>query len=518
MEWNIGKIATKRAILTPDKPAIIFEDQPYTYKQMNDGSNRVAAFLKEKGIKKGDRISVLLLNCPEFFEVYFAAAKLGVIFIPLNFRLVGPELEYQINNCGSRLLLFHDSLIKNFDSIRSKVVVENDKYIYLKSGLSDCPDCPDWAVEYHQTMDSYCADEIIPDEEVEFDDPLAIIFTSGVTGDPKGALLSHQQTYFKNFQIMEYMDMREDDIYLCQLPSFHSGGLFVAATPSFCRGATLLLRKSFNPEIFTRDIEKYKVTIMLVLTTMWRLILKTGELDNISTKSVRVAMGGGERTPLSLLDDLAKRGIFLRLGFGQTENSAMMMVPKEAVTLKKGSIGVPGFYTQVWIADNDGKELPPNEIGEIVAKGPTVMSGYWNMPEKTAEAIVNGILFTGDLGYRDEDGFFYIVDRSKDMYRSGGENVYPAEVEKVLAGHPKIDNVSIIGVADDKWGESGKAIIVLNDDETLTQEEVNQYLKGKVARYKFPGSLEFIKELPLTGSGKIKKAFLKQHFGGVKLS
>ena len=515
MEWNIGYTVKKWAMMTPNKTAIIYEDNPITYKDLDNGANQVANFLKDKGLKNGDRIAVDVLNCPEFFEVYFAAARLGLIFVPLNFRLVGPELEYALNNCGARVLVFHDSMLKDIELIHSKVKVEEGKFIYLKSGVPDAPGCPAWAVDYNEIR-NYSLEEPEPYRPVEFDDPLCIMYTSGVTGDPKGAVLSHQQTYFKNFQNILYTDMRQDDIYLAQIPLFHSGGLFVASSPTLCRGATLVLRQGFDPEKFALDIEKYKATIVLGMPSMLKMLVAAGTLNQVDTSSVRVSFGGGERTPLSLLDELASVGLHMHMGYGQTENSAMMLNPDLATKRARASIGLPGFFSDIWIADKKGKKLPPGEIGEIVAKGPVVMSSYWNLPEKTAEAIVDGILHTGDLGYIDEDGFFYIVDREKDMYRSGGENVYPAEIEKVLANHPKVLFVAIIGVPDDKWGETGMAFIVPKEGETLDMEEIAGFLQGKVARYKYPKQLKLQDELPMTASGKIRKSELKKIYG-VKL-
>ncbi|MDY7033658.1 MAG: AMP-binding protein, partial [Thermodesulfobacteriota bacterium] len=394
MEWDIGRIAFKRARLTPNKTAIIFENHPVTYKELNDNVNRVTHWMQDMGIKKGDRISVMLLNCPEFFDIYFAAAKLGVIFVPLNFRLVGPEIEYQLNDSGARLFIFHDVFTNIVHSVRPRIKVENDKLFFMQSMMPDVTGCPEWAADYSEIVKSHSVSEPQPDEPIDLDDPLAIIYTSGVTGAPKGALVSHLQTYFKNIQIMMYMDMNSEDRVLAQLPLFHSGGIFVIATPTLWRGATLLLRQGFNPEQFAEDIEKYKATVIMALTTMWRFILDTGKLDEIDVSSVRFVAGGGERTPLILLDELAKRGLYLQQGFGQTENSAMMMLPKEDVERKKGSIGLPGFCNKVWIADDEWNELPPGKVGRIVCRGPTRMTGYWNKPELTAEAIVNGILDT----------------------------------------------------------------------------------------------------------------------------
>lgn len=513
MHWDIGWISTKRAMIAPDRTALIYEDKAISYKELNDGTNRFARVLQKKGLKKGDRISVLLLNCPEFLEVFFAAAKLGLIFVPLNFRLVAPELKYQLNDCGARVLVFHDALIKGFESIRSEVSVEEDKYLYVKSGAPDAPPCPDWASSYHEAVHSWSSEEPVISDPPLIGDPLAIMYTSGVTGAPKGAVLSHEQTYYKNVQIMMYTDMRETDVYLSQLPLFHSGGLFISAIPTLCRGAALIMRQGFDPDKFASDIEQHRATIILALTTMWKFVLATGKLDRMDLGSVRVVLGGGERTPPSMLDDMAAKGLYMQQGLGLTENSAMILLPRTDLQRKRGSVGLPGFFTHAWIEGADGKVAAPGEIGEIVAKGPTVMSGYWNMPQKTAETIINGVLHTGDLGYRDEDGYFYIVDRAKDMYRTGGENVYPAEIEKVLAGHPGISDVAVIGVPDDRWGETGMAFVVPAKGAAVSKEDVLQYLDGKVARYKYPRHVEFIDALPMTASGKVKKVDLKNRFG-----
>ena len=517
VHWDVGYITRKRADMHPDKTAIIFEDQPITYKALNDGTNQWAHLFLEKGIRKGDRIAVVLLNCVEFLEAFFGAAKVGAIFVPLNWRLTPPELEYQLNDCGARVLLFHDSFLANVEPIRSAIQVEEDKFVFLKSNSPtmagfELPGCPEWAGECEEILRDRPTAEPEPEDPVEFDDPLAILYTSGTTGNPKGAILSHAQTYFKNFQVGMYSDSSSEDVNIIQLPLFHSGGLFIGATPCLCAGTTMVMRRGFDPNEFAEDIQRYRATIVGALTTMWRMILETGKLDEIDTSSVRRVFGGGERTPPSMFEELAKRGLHMQQGLGQTENSFMMLLPKEDVFRKMGSIGKPGFFTDIWIVREDGTRAEPNEIGEIVAKGPTVMSGYWNLPEKTAEAIRDGVLYTGDLGYMDDEGYFYIVDRAKDMYRSGGENVYPAEVEKILAGHPKISNAAIIGVPDEKWGETGLAFVVAAQGETITEGEVREFLKDKVAKFKHPKTIEFVEDLPLTATMKIRKAELKKMY------
>jgi len=516
VRWSIGKIASKRATLTPDKMAIIYEDSPITYKALNNEVNRVSHFFLKKGLKKGDRIATNLLNCPEFLACFFAAAKLGLVFVPLNFRLVSRELEYQLNRCSCRLLVFHDTVMKHIEPIRNSVDVEDGKFLYLKRNGASSSECPAWAVDYHEAIKSCSPDEPVSDKPVDLDDPLTILFTSGVSGDPKGAVVSHGQTYFKNFQIIDYTDMRKNDVFLSQAPLCHSAGLCAVAAPTLCRGATLLMRSQFDPSRFALDIEKYKATIVFGLTTMFRFVLEIGILDHIDVSSVRVIFGGGEKTPDTLFRELEAKGLVLQSGFGQTENSGMVLMPtQDAAKLKKGSCGLPNFFSDVWIQNKQGETLPPGETGEIVATGPNVMSGYWDMPEETRETIVDAVLHTGDLGYTDEDGFFYIVGRAKDMYRSGGENVYPAEVEKILSDHPKIEDVAIIGVPDKKWGETGMAFIVCRKGLNISKEEIIAFLDGKVARFKFPGRIEVIETLPTTSWGKVKKAELrKRHFSG----
>ena len=276
------------------------------------------------------------------------------------------------------------------------------------------------------------------------------------------------------------------------------------------------MRRNFDPIKWAQDIEKYKVTQIFGLTTMLRRVLQEKALYGVDTSSVRHFFGGGEKTEKEIVDELAKYGLRLQGSLGQTENSFMLVLPRQDIPRKPGSIGIPGMYSECWVADKNGNELPPHEVGELVALGPAVMDGYWNMPEATAKTIIDGVLHTGDLCFRDEEGYFYIKDREKDVYRSGGENVYPAEAEKLLCTHPQVVNVAIIGVPDEKWGEVGKAFVVCDDDSKPTANDLLDFLKGKIARFKIPVHIEFIDELPTTASGKIKKAALKEKYG-VKL-
>jgi fatty-acyl-CoA synthase len=272
------------------------------------------------------------------------------------------------------------------------------------------------------------------------------------------------------------------------------------------------MRLKFDPEKFALDIETYKATLVFGLTTMMRFVLKTGVLDRVDLSSVRFAYGGGEKTSHTFFDELKQKGLNLLPGFGQTENSAMALMPQKAPESKKRSVGLPNYFTEIWIQNEKGEKLLPGEIGQIMAMGPNVMTAYWDMPEETRATLVNDVLHTGDLGYLDEDGYLYIVDRVKDMYRSGAENVYPAEVEALLIDHPKIESVAIIGVPDEKWGETGKAFIVCKKGMTITREEVAFFLEGKIARFKIPRHVHLLDSMPQTVTGKLKKAVLKKQF------
>ncbi|MCP4021493.1 MAG: acyl--CoA ligase, partial [Desulfobacteraceae bacterium] len=340
MKWNAGKIISKRQSLTPDKIAIIFEDIPVTYKELNRETNRVAHFFQEKGLRKGDRVAVDLLNCPEFLACYFASAKLGLIFVPLNYRLVSQELKYQINQCNCKMLVFHNQFQEQIEPVRNTLDVEKTNFVCV-TGDTDDNQSPFWAVDYKSAVKKNGFHEPVPDEVIDLDDPFIILFTSGVTGDPKGAVITHGQTYFKCFQIINYTDMRQDDVFQSQAPLCHSAGLCAVATPALCRGATLLMRSKFDAKKFALDIEKYKATIVFGLTTIMRFVLDTGLLEQVDLKSVRFAFGGGEKTSQAFFDELEEKGLHLLPGFGQTENSAMVLMPENAPKSKNRSVGLP---------------------------------------------------------------------------------------------------------------------------------------------------------------------------------
>jgi fatty-acyl-CoA synthase len=506
---NVGDWIKKRSILSPENIAMIYVDREretqFTYRTLNDHANQAANYLLAKGVKKGDRVAALLFNCNQFLEVYFACAKLGVIFVPLNWRLASQELEYQLCDSGSRFLVVHDAFKDKIDPIRLKIPVREENFCVVESeGVS-------WGSSYEDTLLAFSTTEPETKEEVVWKDPQMIMYTSGVAGIPKGVLMSHKKTLFNTLNADIYYDsLRPEDRLFSPLPLFHSGGLLMIATPILYRGGIYITTRTFDPGQCLKLIEKYRVTIFVAMATMMNMILHSAKVEDYDLNSLRYVLSGGEKTPLSLFEKLSEKGIYFTQAFGQTENSSILVLPYRDAFRKRGSVGLPVFHCQVKLIDEQGHEVPRGSVGEIVVKGPTVMMGYWNNPEETRKTIVNGWLHTGDLGKTDEEGYFYIVDRKKDMYRSGGENVYPAEIEKILYNHPKILEAAILAVPDDKWGETGKAFIVLKSGETMTKEEVIQFLHGKVAKYKFPTHVAFVKDLPHTESGKIKKGSIKE--------
>ncbi len=498
---NIGQWIAKRADLHPDKTAIIFRDEHISYRELNERSNLAANALLAGGVRNGDRVAALLLNCPEFIEVYFACSKIGAIFVPLNFRLTATELEYQMRDSSPRFLFFSGALSEVVRSLSG--LLEGEEVGYVGVG--------EWRLEDGRPYSDFVAGAVAvePQSAAEFEYPQVIMYTSGTTGNPKGALLSHRKTFWNTFNAELFFDLRHNDVMLIPMPLFHSGGLNVGMVPTLYKGATAILYESFDPEKCCADIEKHKVTLFGGVPTMFNMILRGGYLDKYDLSSLRLLGAGGETVPLSLIKEYQKLGVpFIQL-FGQTETSIICSLSEADSVRKAGSIGRPVFHVDVRIVNDQGEEVAPREVGEIILSGPTLMTGYWNKPEATEETIRDGWLHTGDLAYKDEDGFIYFADRRKDMFISGGENVYPSEVENFLSTHPKISEVAVIGVADDTWGQVGEAYIVPAEGQSISLEEIGDFCEGKLARYKIPKNVVLVEEMPRTASGKVKKHLLR---------
>ena len=503
---NIGHWVKKWASLQPQKPAIIFESSVFTYQQLNSRVNQISNLLQEKGVRKGDRVAVLLYNSNVYIEIYFALAKLGAILVPLNLRLKAPELEFILKDSGSEALIFGEEFVDVVMSIKLHIPTKEPNYIGVGETI------PSWAINYEKAIQSKSRKEPQVGGAIGWEDPHIIMYTSGTTGLPKGAILSHRKTFFNVLNADIFYGLTPHDVFLITRPLFHSGGLLVESSPMLYKGGTIILKKRFTPVQILETIEKYKVTVVEPPTTSLRFILEQCDVKKYDLSSVKCWFTGGERVPPSLLKEFQKLGIIVSQIFGQTETSTITWLPISDASRKLGSVGIPVLHGDVKIVNQAGVEVKPGEVGEIVVSGPTLMSGYWGRPEATEETIKDGQLHTGDLAKVDEEGFFYIADRKKDVIISGGENIYPAEVEKAFLEHPKISDVAVVGIPDEKWGEVGMAFIVLQEGERMTEEEALRFCEERLAKFKIPKSVKFVKELPQTAAQKIMRYKLREEY------
>jgi fatty-acyl-CoA synthase len=510
---NVGEWVSKWARLRPQKAALYSDGRPFTYKVLNDRSARVANLLKDLGIAKGDRVGALLYNCHEYIEIYFALSRMGAIMTPLNWRLVPSEVEFILKDSGVAALFFGSEFIESVGKLR-----EVDG-LPVKHFVCAGDTAPSWAAPYEAAIETRPA--VFPETaaEVDGEDANIIMYTSGTTGVPKGAVLSHRKTFFNVLNANIFYGLTQDDVMLVARPLFHSGGLLVEALPTLYKGGTLVTQKRFRPADILKAIETYKVTVAEPPATTLKIILEQCDLAQYDLRSVRCWYTGGERVPPSLIKDYRERGITISQIYGQTETSTIAWLPVAEAERKAGSVGIPVFHGDVRVVDKEGNEVKPGKIGEIVVSGCITMSGYWGKPELTKETIKDGWLHTGDLATVDDEGFLYVVDREKDMFISGGENVYPAEIEKVYLENPKILNVACTGAPHELWGEVGVLFIVLKDGECMTEEEALAFCDGKLARYKMPKTARIVPELPMTAAQKIKRnelreAYLKERKGG----
>jgi fatty-acyl-CoA synthase len=497
--WNLAKVVQKWARIRPDKVALRLGGLSYTYREIDTESSRIARQLRERGCLAGDRVAVLGRNSVTTVNCLLAVLKMGGVYLPLNTRLTTSELVFQLKDASASLLLFDDDWRAQLESIAFRgELPELDRVAYSTLDSSPSTAVADYS---RQPTPQHMLAECV---RLDLSSPLALLYTSGTTGEPKGVVTSHLQTFFKAFQVVNYLDLRESDVVMTQMPLFHSAALFALLVPTLTRGATFVTREKFSAETFLVDLEREAPTVVCCTTTMLRFIVDAMGGRKREFSSVRVLFGGGERTPRSLLEQIKETtGLSLRMGYGQTENSFMSLQDESEVLSHFGSVGRAGFFTDVWI------DAEPGAAGELLACGPTVMSEYWKRPVDSANAVRNGALHTGDLGYMDDAGRLYFVDRQKDMYRSGAENVSPAEVEKHLLDHPDVANAAVIGVADALWGEVGKAFVVRREGRSIDAAALLGYLGDRIARYKLPKHIEFRDELPLTASGKVRKAELR---------
>lgn len=500
---NVGEWPAKWAARYPEETCIKYNDLVLTKGEFNQRINRVAHALQADGVRKGDRVAVLMGNSPVFLEILFALSKIGGIMVPLNFRLAAPELEFIINDNEPGIMIYSPEFVTLVDALRAKAPSIRRYICELAGGGEDDGEFESW-------VDGHSETEPRIDEAVDLETPHFIMYTSGTTGRPKGAVVRQGQTQWNAVNAIHMYVQTPPAVALCSAPLFHIGALHASATPSLYAGIPLVIQRFFDPSGALKLVEENKVTSMFGIPVMFLFMSQMPEFETTDFSSVQFFISGGAPCPKSLIEAYMNKGVMFNQGYGMTETATGVTALRTEDALRKlGSCGKPMFHSDVRIVDGEGVDRPQGQMGEVLIKSPTVIKEYWRRPEATAESIRDGWLHSGDMGYFDDEGYLYLVDRLKDMYISGGENVYPAEVEDVIMQMAQVADCGVIGIPDEKWGEVGLATVVKTPGVDLTEENVIDHCRGKLAGYKRPRKVVFIDALPRTLTGKILKKDLR---------
>ncbi len=506
MRNNVGLFITKRAYMQPDAEALVDlgTNRRFTFRQLNQRVNKAADAYRSLGVAKGDRVGLLLMNSTEFVESFFALAKIGAVVVPLNWRLVADELEFILKDSGTTVLLYGEEFAATITELQTRGErTEVRNWLHVGTEATR----PAFATSYEQLTADRSDTE--PEIGAEGSDLLYIMYTSGTTGLPKGVMHSHDTQIWAVLTIAATADFRHGDRYLNPMPMFHVGALTPALTVTYS-GCTHVLMRAFDPVAVWSIIDAERIDNSLMVPAMLTFMRQLHDPAKHRHDRLRWIMSGASPVPVTLIEAYAEMGIEIHQVYGLTESCgpACLTEPEDALR-KAGSTGKAFFHTDVKVVRPDGTECEPGQPGEVIVKGPHIMLGYWNRPDATAETLRDGWLHTGDVAVVDKEGFVYIQDRLKDMIISGGENVYPAEIENVILGLPGVAEVAVIGIPSDKWGESPLAVVV-RKDPALTAADVVNHCEGKLARFKMPKAVEFVDVIPRNPSGKALKRNLRQ--------
>jgi long-chain acyl-CoA synthetase len=489
MSENLASLLADTAEAKGDRLAVKLDDVEINYTLLDEGAKRVAGMLRDKGVEPGDRVGIMLPNVPYFPTVYYGVLRAGGVVVPMNVLLKGREVEFYLSDPEAKVLFaWHDFA----DAAETGAEKAGSEVVLVKPG------------EFEELVgDQEPLEEL---EDRKADDTAVILYTSGTTGQPKGAELTHSNMK-KNAQIAgQLVDVSEEDVELGALPLFHSFGQTCNMNGAVAVGAAMTQLPRFDPDKALEIIERDKVTIFQGVPTMYNAMLHSDKRDEYDTSCLRMCMSGGSAMPEELMRQFEDAfGCKILEGYGLSETSPVASFNHPDRERKPGSIGTPIEGVEMKLVDDDGNDVDQGEVGEIVIKGHNVMKGYWNRPDATEDAIKDGWFYTGDMGKMDDDGYFFIVDRKKELIIRGGYNVYPREVEEVLYEHPAVQEAAVIGVEDEKMGEEVGAAVVLKKGEDLSEDELRDYVKENVANYKYPRKIWFCDELPKGPTGKILK-------------
>jgi fatty-acyl-CoA synthase len=488
----------KWAQYSPDAVALQDNDTGavHTYADCRTRVLRLAGLLRRNHrVLPGDRVAVLATNDMTTVFLFFALQQLGAILVPVNWRLAPPEIAHVLGDAEPALLVHQTEFAETLERVEPAVLPSRR---VLLDALGEA-----------------AGDRSLPAQasagQPPFDSPAMILYTSGTTGRPKGAVITHAMITWNSINTTLRLNVVQSDATLTFAPFFHTGGWNVVTTPFLHRGARVILLHRFDPDRVLELCDRERVTLLFGVPTMMDVMARCASFSRVSLDSVRYAIVGGEPMPRDLIRTWHDKGVPIRQGYGLTEfGPNVFSLNEQDAERKIGSIGFPNFYVDARVVDDAGADVPDDVVGELVLRGPVCTPGYWRDPEATAEAVRDGWFHTGDLVRRDPEGYFYVIDRKKDMYVSGAENVYPAEVERVLLAHPAVREAAVVGVPDPKWGEVGRAFVVLEPDAAASEAEILGFCADRLARYKIPRSVVFLDALPKSDSGKILKRTLKE--------
>jgi len=501
---GIAKWIDKRASITPERIALIGDYRQLSYLDMSIEVTRLARMLAVKyRLRQGDRVGIMAMNGIDYVLLLFAIAKLGCIAVVLNIRLTARELEFQANDSGIKLLVAEECFLEVVERFVDDTGIE--RVLWFESH-------PSSPIALQHLAAAYSSAHAEPDS-VSGSNDFIICYTSGTTGRPKGAVLTQENMFWNAVNNCLALDLTSADRILTVLPMFHIGGIGLFAFPALFAGGTVVIPNRFDPEKMLRLIEDHQVSIMFGVPTMFDLLRKSPGFATADLRSIRWLYCGGAACPHELIAFYWERGIPFAQGFGMTETSpTVFMTAKEDYQRKLGTVGKPVMFCDVRIVDEWRKDVPAGEVGELLVQGPNVLTKYWNLPEATAASTRDGWFETGDLAKRDEEGFFYIVGRKKDMIISGGENIYPLEVEQVIYELPAVDEAAVVGIPNDKWGESPIAVIVPKAGFEIDEAAVRAHCRRRLAKYKVPASVIFASGLPKNATGKIDKKAIRLQY------